>query len=108
VVASHFGSSGAADGFMPRHAYVGLMLGLVIGMPVLGVALVAWTLGRPDARINIPERAYWLAPQRRAETLERIVAGMRGFSAALIVFLCYTHGLVVVANRSASPALPEP
>ncbi len=108
VVASHFGSSGAADGFMPRNAYIGLMLVLVIGLPALGVGLVAWMLGRPNARINIPERAYWLAPQRRAATLERIVAGMRVFTAVLIVFLCYTHGLVVVANRSASPALPEP
>ena len=108
LVASHFDSSGAADGFMPRHAYIGLTLVLVIGLPALGVGLAGWTLGRPNARINIPHRAWWLAPQRRAETIERLLAGLRGFTAVLIVFLGYTHGLVVVANRRASPALPEP
>ena len=40
TVASHFAIDGTANGFMPRNAYLLLMTGLIVGMPLAMVATV--------------------------------------------------------------------
>jgi len=67
-VASHFGPSGAPNGWMPRELFVGIYVFVVVllGAMMLGTA---YTLPRtPDNRVNLPHKEYWLAPERRAET----------------------------------------
>jgi hypothetical protein len=103
LVASHFGSAGDANGFMPRDAYVDFMLAIVVGLPAFMVAVTWLAIARPNARINLPHRDYWLAPQRRADTIATLRAGILRFGALLVVFLCYMHWLVVRAN-AAQPA----
>jgi len=98
VVASHFGGGGSANGFMSRGTYVGVMLLFVTGAPALLGALSHFGLGSANARINLPNRDYWLAPQRRAETVSYLQRHLMDFGTALIVFLCYVHWLVVRAN----------
>ncbi len=100
VVASHFGGSGAPNGAMPRTTYVGFMLVLIVGLPALLVFVTWFTVGKPGARINLPNREYWLAPERRAGTVARLRAAMLQFGALLLAFLCYGHWLVVRANLS--------
>jgi uncharacterized membrane protein len=107
LVASHFGASGEANGFMPRSFYVLFMLGFVIGVPVLLVLVTSFAMGHPKARINLPNREYWLAPERRAETVAVLRAGVRWFGGLLVLFLCYAHWLVVRANQSAPARLAE-
>jgi uncharacterized membrane protein len=107
LVASHFGASGAANGFMPRNFYVLFMLGFVIGLPVLLVLVTSLAMGHAKARINLPNREYWLAPEQRAETIAVLRAGVMWFGALLVVFLCYAHWLVVRANQSAPARLAE-
>ena len=103
LVASHFGASGVANGFMPLVFYVRFMIAFVIGLPTL-VVLVAWyALGDSRTRINLPNRNYWLAPERHAETIAFLRAGLIWFGILLVTFLCYVHWLVVLANK-AQPA----
>src|SRR5512142_224784 len=99
LVASHFGASGMANGFMPHDFYVRFMIAFVIGLPTLMVFLTGHVLGSSKARINLPNRDYWLAPERRAETIAFLRAGLIWFGVLLVTFLCYVHWLVVVANR---------
>lgn len=107
VVASHFVAGGVANGFMPRGQYLGFMLALVVGVPS-----VLFFAGRLAARlpvrfINLPNRQYWLAPERRAATL----ASLGGFGAwaayATLGILCLAHGLVVRANLEHPPRLEQ-
>ncbi len=107
LVASHFGVSGAANGFMPRTFYVAFMLGFVIGLPVLLVLVTSLALGHAKARINLPNREYWLAPEQRTETIAVLRASVMWFGNLLVVFLCYAHWLVVRANQAAPPRLAE-
>jgi len=107
LVASHFGSSGTPDGFMPRGVYIGFMLVFVMGFPALLVFVTSFALGRPNARINLPNRDYWLAPERRAETVCFLRARLRWFGVLLVTFLCYAHWLVVLANESQPVRLAE-
>lgn len=107
TVASHFAAGGAVDGAMPRCVYLPLILFLTIGLPCLSV-LVSWSsLGRPGARINLPHVEYWLAPERRAQTIAAIRGAMLQFAALLLLFLCYAHWLVVRANQSRPARLDE-
>jgi uncharacterized membrane protein len=107
IVAAHFDGSGAADGFMPFRTYVGLMLALLVGLPTLTLLLIHRVLRSPNARINIPNREYWLAPERRAETVHQLKSGLLCFYTFLLVFLCYLHWLLVLANGREPPALPS-
>ena len=93
VVASHFDPSGQANGFMPKEGYVWFMAGLVVMLPVLVVylpnVLMRWA---PDS-INLPNRQYWLAPQRREQTIESLCRGSVGLGYLLVSFLGYVHYL---------------
>ena len=98
VVASHFGPGGLPDGFSPQRNYVSLMLTLVIVAPL--VVRTAGLLARVNdgALLNIPNKQYWLEPERREETLADIHARLNWVADALVLFLCYVHWLVVRAN----------
>ncbi len=108
LVASHFGAGGIANGFVLHRRYVFAVLFLSIA-PALAIVLpMNFALGNPNARINLPNRDYWLAPERRAATVEVIRTQMLRFGTALIVFFCYVHWLVVEANRQSPPRIPGP
>ena len=108
LVASHFGASGVANGFMPHDFYVRFMIAFVIGLPTLMVFVTGHVLGSPNARINLPNADYWLAPERYAETIAFLRAGLVWFGVLLVTFLCYVHWLVVIANRVQPAYLSEP
>jgi uncharacterized membrane protein len=97
-VASHFSTAGAADGFMPRTAYLVLMLALALAMPVVMVLTLGSVLRKPRAPINLPNRDYWLGPERRADTVAFLQRHMLRFGSLLIAFICFVHWLVVRAN----------
>jgi uncharacterized membrane protein len=105
VVASHFGPSGAADGYMPRSIYVVLLLVLIVGVPLLLALLPAAVAGRGEKKLNIPNREYWLAPERRESTIAFIRAHGMWFAAAVAVFMAYVHWLVLRANELHPPRL---
>lgn len=107
LVASHFGAAGTANGFMPRTLYVRFMLAFVLGLPTV-MTFVTWrALGSSNARINLPNRDYWLAPERRAETVAFLRSSLLWFGVLLVGFLCFAHWLVVLANRSQPAHLVE-
>ncbi len=92
---------------MPRAIYIFFMLAFVIGLPVLLVFATSFAIGHPSARINLPNRDYWLAPERRDETILVLRAGIMWFGTLLVAFLCYAHWLVVLANESQPAHLDE-
>ena len=103
VVASHFAAGGNANGFMPRNAYLGLMLFMALGVPfllALGHRLIRFV---PPHLVNLPNRDYWLAPERTAETFAFLHNHGIYLSVLLAVFLCFIHWLVVRANQLQPP-----
>lgn len=107
VVASHFGSGGAANGFSSKGSYTALMLALVVGMPGLMASMAIWIRALPRKAINLPNKDYWLAPERSAATREALASLCRWFALALAAFLCVVHWLVVQANAMQPPRLAE-
>lgn len=105
VVASHFGSSGRADAFMPREGYVRFMTALVLLLPALVVYLPNWLLARIGFAVNLPNKQYWMAPERREETLAYLRDNTFRLGYLLVGLLVYVHWLVVRANASVPPEL---
>ena len=107
VVASHFGRGGAANGAMGKGAYTVFMLVMSIGVPLLVAGSTVLVKRLPPQLVNLPNKRYWLAPERRAESLEALGSLSAGFAAGLAVFLAFVHWLVVRANAARPPKLDE-
>ena len=105
LVASHFGAHGIPNGFMRRDPYVIVIICLCIALPLLVTVPLNFALRNPDMMINVPHREYWLAPQRRADTVDFVRRQMTRFGLALLAFICYVHWLVVKANEQIPPRL---
>lgn len=105
LVASHFDSAGRVNGHMPRAAYLALMLAITVVVPLMLVVIPRAAFTRPGARINLPNREYWLAPERRAATIRFLARQTSAFAWIVVLFLCYVQWLVVRANSLTPPAL---
>jgi hypothetical protein len=109
LVASHFGIGGAVDGFMSRGAYLGFMLIGVVAIPLLIVVPQRLVRTISPRLINVPNRDYWLAPERIESTLDYLRDHAVWFAALLVVFICFVHWEVVQANmRRPVRLLAEP
>ena len=104
-VASHFGPGGSANGYMWRDTYVYFMLAFVVLLPLFFNFVASAVARLPVTMINIPNRDYWLAPERRGLVVDRLRRQMQVFSAMLVVFLCFVHWEVMRANQSMPPML---
>ncbi|HEV8255583.1 MAG TPA: DUF1648 domain-containing protein [Casimicrobiaceae bacterium] len=106
-VASHFGPGGHANGWMTREAYLIVVLAAATLLPLVIVALVA-ALPRAFPRgINLPNRDYWLAPERRDATLGALAGFAWAFACLLTLFVAGMHWTIVDAHASAPPQLAE-
>ena len=104
-VASHFGTSGAANDYMTREGYRVYMLGFAIAFPLLIVAAISWLPRMMPNLTNIPNRAYWLAPERRKATFLILDAYALALGCLLTVLLGGAHWLLLRANAVQPPKL---
>ena len=104
-VATHFGADGRPDGWESKAAYATYLLAgsALISALCAGPLYLARKL--PDSLINIPERDYWLAPERRAEAHDRLFGLGLAIAAATTVLFIALHLLTVRANRERPPRL---
>jgi uncharacterized membrane protein len=106
-VATHFGPDGAPNGWQTRAGYVQFMLIFSAAVPasILGVFAIirhcnGWGL-------NIPYKSYWLAPERREETMDFVQRQRFWLVGGLLVFLAVVHWSIVDANAHATATLPQ-
>jgi len=104
-VASHFDAAGYANGYMPRSSYVLFMWLVTFGVPLL---IVEATIVLPrfvPRLVRIPARDYWLAQERRAETLASIATSGVLTASLVTGFMIAVHLLVVEANGRSPPRI---
>lgn len=107
-VASHFGPDGVPNAWMSRDRLVALDLCVVglLTIVFLGIALLFRSVG--TASINLPNRDYWLAPERRAETVDSLSRSCLWFGAGTLLLMLDVFRQVFRFNLSASGALEHP
>jgi hypothetical protein len=105
LVASHFGTLGSSDGFTARSSYIGVML-VLLGAVALLIGFLPFLLTRAGgAGLNLPNRQYWLAPERREQTFSFLRLHGLAFASVFVAFFSYVHWLVVQGNRLTPPLL---
>ena len=104
-IASHFDGSGRPDGWSSRAGFFGIHLAMVAMCVAIFVGLPRTFTRMPTRWISLPNRDYWLTPERREGTVRFLQTSMIWFGAAHMFLEVYVIQLVVLANRSGTNQL---
>ncbi len=105
TVASHFGAAGQADGWMSREAFMAFMAALTLIIAAVFAVLPVLLMWLPVSLINLPNKDYWLAPPRRAQTMVAIGAFVLDEGILTMALLLGMHQLTIEANLRPPPQL---
>ncbi|MEO8755537.1 MAG: hypothetical protein ABI624_22975, partial [Casimicrobiaceae bacterium] len=86
---------------------LGFMVALVVALPLVVALSGRLASVLPPRLVNLPNKAYWLAPERRAATLRALGERTGWLALLLLAFLCFVHWLVVQANASSTKEMPQ-
>ncbi len=105
-VASHFDALGRADGWSSKPAFFAANLVMVLGLAAMFL-LIGWIVRKmPFDAINLPNKAYWLAEERRDATFAYLEDQMTWMGAATVAFLVGLFQLSIEANLKTDGAMP--
>ena len=104
-VAIHFGVGGGANGWADRQKAT-LFFELLTIVPIVFFFLAMLMRVLPAGSFNLPHRDYWLAPERRAETVAAISSQLMWMGCLMVLFLSGVYWLTIEANRLTPPHLP--
>ena len=98
VIATHFGKGGMANGWQTKGVsfYTEAVLVLLTAAIAFGVPRLIEMV--PLYLVNLQNKEYWFAPERRAETLAHFRAQFAWFGCAMLAFLLVVYELVFRAN----------
>jgi len=98
TMAAHFAGDGTPNGWQPKQAFF-IFTAVVVAITTLPSFLLPRLFGSlPASMINLPHKAYWLAPERREETTRYFRSRMAWFGCALLFLLLYTISEAINAN----------
>jgi uncharacterized membrane protein len=98
TVASHFDAAGNPNGWMSKSTFVIFELFLLLFVGGQFVFVPRMIEKMPNSMINLPNKDYWLANDRRAETFGIIRNYFEWFSVALLILFIAINQLVFRAN----------
>ena len=107
-VASHFGLRGEANAWMSKEANL-LFLGAVgLGLPLFILGLTYVTRFFPNSTFNLPHKEYWLAPERRQQTVDFLFHESFWMAGFTQLFLSWVNFLIIIAHRQTPQRLSMP
>ena len=101
TVASHFDGAGRPNDWMTKQVFFGFYLGMIALMLIIFFVIPRF----PKYLINIPNRNYWLATERRAETMKYVDSASTLIGVATMILIVYVFQLAIEANFSSEPIL---
>jgi uncharacterized membrane protein len=104
-MASHFAGSGKADNWMSKDVF--FIVVAVMQIFMIGTFLVMpWTFEKFKIRkMNLPNRDYWLAPERRDIVYRYFRTSFGWFGVANLILMIGVLQLVFNANLTSNPVL---
>jgi hypothetical protein len=89
---------------MTHGGYLRFILVLALGLPFLVVSTLAAVYSNATD-MKLPNRDYWLAPQRIQQTRAFLIAHAAWFGSLLVTLVCFVHWQELIANRRQPPLL---
>ena len=104
-MASHFNIEGRADSYMPKELFMRLHL-VIAGLLSVMFLLVPMVIVRlPPSLINLPNKDYWLDPERRDHTGRVLKSFLVGYGNAVLLLLVVVFGDAMRASLVPVPHL---
>lgn len=104
-MASHFGAGGFPNGWMTKDVFFAVF-GVLVLFSTLMVLLVPRRIAAsPDERIRLPRREYWLARERRAETMAYFTVQFAWYGCAFLLTEVLAMEMAIQANFRTPPRL---
>lgn len=105
VVASHFNARGSPNGWQTKQAFFGVLIVVSVVVVVIGFAIPKLISVLPAQMINLPNKNYWLAPDRVAETMKFLESTCAWFACALFLFniLVFDYAIQINLNPGNPP-----
>jgi uncharacterized membrane protein len=98
-IPSHFDAAGSPNAWASREEVFAFQVAVTLGVAALFVG-IAWLLkATPTRLINLPNKSYWLAPERRGETMDRLASSFEVFACATVLLLLVVFELTSLAGR---------
>jgi len=104
-MASHFAASGMPNGWMTKSQFFVLYALLTVPALILEFWLPRRIVSHPK-RINLPNKEYWLAPERRAATFGYLEVFFAWYGCAFLLLEISAMGLAMRANFNDPARLP--
>ena len=98
VVASHFNARGVANGWQTKHAFFAVFVGVSVLAAVIGFGIPRIISAMPRQLINLPNKQYWLAPERLAETQAFLNTYFAWFGCAVFAVIILTFDYAIKSN----------
>ena len=102
VVASHFNAAGVANSWQSKEVFAGMFCFVYMLFATVNLVLPHLIMSMPAQLINLPNKGYWLAPERRLSTAHLIGDQLAWLGAAQIVLLAFVGQLAINANLPGS------
>lgn len=102
---TRLGTGAKASGWSSKSSFTWNYALAFGGLSAVFLGLMWWIPKLPDRFINLPNKEHWLAPERRAVTLESMSTHMLWMHNATLAFLLVVFYSIFRANLSATPKL---
>ena len=98
VVAQHYSASGQPNGWAPREFFFVFSWLLLLGLSAIFTLAPRLLRRLPVSMINLPNRGYWLAPERKDASLRFLEEEMQWMGVLTVAFIVVVLHLAIRAN----------
>lgn len=103
TVASHFDALGEPNRFEPKGVFLELYVVVLLLLAAIYLVLPRLMLVMPAEYINLPNKDYWLAPERREATVDFFSDRFIIFGAGTLALVVLMFQLGITANLTGQP-----
>ncbi len=105
ILGSHFGKSGFVNAWQTKVIFFAVELTIIVLATFISFGVPRLIAAMPASTINLPNKDFWLGPERREDTIAFLGSQMAWFGCALLAFLLIVMELVFRANLQRPPRL---